>query len=149
MERGSIAQLKARPKPFSQVFMHALIPANYITSKIVFTGVEHPESHLTTFNAQMIISGGTDAIHCKMFMGTLTDTTLQWFSGLPDGHITSFDQFSKLFSDTNPKMTKETTRKCSYQSLKTLHTKKFLKTTFSPLPLSHQPKPPIWNVLNV
>jgi len=56
-----------------------------------FTGVEDPESHLIAFNAQMIISGGTDAKHCKMFMGTLTGMTLQWFVGLPDGHITSFD----------------------------------------------------------
>jgi len=45
----------------------------------------------------MIISRGTDVIHCKMFMGTLTGTTLQWFVGLLDGHITSFDQFSELF----------------------------------------------------
>ena len=30
-----------------------------------------------------------------MFMGT----TLQWFSGFPDGHISSFDQFSELFRE--------------------------------------------------
>ncbi|XP_068498551.1 uncharacterized protein [Phaseolus vulgaris] len=47
----------------------------------------------------MIIYGGIDAIQCKMFMGTFTSTTLQWFSGLPDGHITSFDQFSELFTE--------------------------------------------------
>ena len=47
----------------------------------------------------MIIYGGIDAIHCKMFMGTFTSTTLQWFSGLPDGHITSFDQFFELFTE--------------------------------------------------
>jgi len=32
-----------------------------------------------------------------MFMDTLTGTTIQSFSGLPDGHITSFAQFTKLF----------------------------------------------------
>jgi len=47
----------------------------------------------------MIIFRGTDVIHCKMFMGTFTGTTLQWFSGLPDGHITSFDQFSDLLKE--------------------------------------------------
>jgi len=67
--------------------MDVIIPANYITLKIVFMGVEDPKSHLMAFNAQMIISGGTKAIHCKMFMGTFTGTTLQWFSGLLDGHI--------------------------------------------------------------
>jgi len=89
-EQGLIAQLRARPKPFSQMIMDAIIPANYITPKIVFTGVEDPESHLTVFNAQMIILGGTNAIHCKMFMGTFTST---------NGHITSFFQFFELFME--------------------------------------------------
>jgi len=71
--------------------MDVVILANYTTHKITFTGLEDPESHLTAFNAQMIISGGTNAIHCKMFMGMLTETSLQWCVALPDGHITSFD----------------------------------------------------------
>jgi len=98
-ERGQTAQLRARPRPFSKTIMDIVIPTNYIMPKIVFMGVEDPESHLTTFNAQMIILGGTDAIHCKMFMGTFTGTALQWFSGLPKGHITSFDQFFELFRE--------------------------------------------------
>jgi len=98
-ERDPIIQLRARPKPFSQAIMDVIIPANYITPKIVFTGVEDPESHLIAFNAQMIISRGTNAIHCKMFMGMFIGTMLQWFSGLPDGHITFFDQFSELFRE--------------------------------------------------
>ena len=47
----------------------------------------------------MIIYGGANAVHCKMFMGTFTGTTLQWFSGLPDRHIISFDQFFELFRE--------------------------------------------------
>jgi len=34
-----------------------------------------------------------------MFMGTFMGTTLQWFSGLLDGHITFFDQFAELFRE--------------------------------------------------
>jgi len=79
--------------------MDPIIPTNFITPKIVFTGVEDLETNLTTFNAQMMISGGPDVMHCKIFMGTFTSTTLQWFVGLPDGHITSFDQFSGLFRE--------------------------------------------------
>jgi len=82
-EQGPIAQLRARPIPFSQAIMDAVIPANFITPNIVFTGVENPETHLTTFNAQMMISGRMDVMHCKMFKGTFTSTTLQWFVGLP------------------------------------------------------------------
>jgi len=58
------------------------MPPYYITPKIVFFfGVEDPESHRKAFRAQMIISGGFDAIRYKMHMGTFTGTTLQWFSG--------------------------------------------------------------------
>jgi len=79
--------------------MDALVSPHYIMPKIVFTGVEDPENHLSVFNAQMIIYGGKDAIHCKIFMGTFIGTTLQWFSCLLDSHITSFDQFSELFRE--------------------------------------------------
>jgi len=34
-----------------------------------------------------------------MFIGTFTGTTLQWFSGIPDGQITSFPQFSRMFRE--------------------------------------------------
>ena len=72
---------------------------HYVAPKIAFTRVEDPESHLTAFNAHMIISGGSNVVRCKMFMGTCTGTTIQWFSGFPDGHISSFAQFAKLFRE--------------------------------------------------
>ena len=67
-----------------------------MTQKITFTGITDPEAHITTFHTWMMISGGTDAIHCKLFMGTFSGTTLDWFISLPDGHISSFDQISIL-----------------------------------------------------
>jgi len=45
----------------------------------------------------MMISGGTDTMHDKLFMNTFSGTTLDWFISLLDRHITSFDQFSTLF----------------------------------------------------
>jgi len=98
-ERGPTIQPRARSMPYSGAIMDAVIPVIFITSKIFFTGAEDPKAHLTTFNAQMMISGGTNAMHCKMFMGTFTVTTLQCFVGLPDDHITSFYQFSGLFRE--------------------------------------------------
>jgi len=79
--------------------MDTVIPANFMGPNIAFTCVEDPEAHITAFHTEMMISGGTDAIHCKLFMGTFSDTTLDWFISLPDGHITSFDQFSTLFKE--------------------------------------------------
>ena len=87
------------PEPFSRAIMDEPVPAHYMAPKIAFKGVEDPESHLTAFNAQMIISGGSNVARCKMFMGTFTGTTIQWLSGLPDGHISSFAQFAKLFRE--------------------------------------------------
>jgi len=38
-------------------------------------------------------------MHCKLFMSTFSGRTLDWFISLPDGNITSFDQFSTLFRE--------------------------------------------------
>jgi len=83
--------------PFSQAIMNAVIPTNFMTPKITFTGTEDPEARITAFHTQIMIIGGTNAMHCKLFMGTFSSTALDWFINLPDGHITTFDQFCTLF----------------------------------------------------
>ena len=85
------------PMPFSQEVMDSVVPANTVAVKASFTGVEDPEAHLTAFHTQMMLSGGSDAVCCKVFMSTLSGTALDWFVSLPTGHITSFQQFSKMF----------------------------------------------------
>ncbi|XP_068504460.1 uncharacterized protein [Phaseolus vulgaris] len=87
------------PMPFAQAITDTAIPASVVAVKASFTGVEDPEAHLTAFHTQMMLSGGSYAVYCKMFMSTLQGTTLEWFVSLPTGHITSFQQFSKLFID--------------------------------------------------
>jgi len=91
--------VKARPMSFSQAIINFVIPTNFMTPIITFTGTEDPEAHITTFHTQMMISAGTDVMHCKLFKGTFTCTTLDWFIGLLNGHIISFDQFSTLFRE--------------------------------------------------
>jgi len=85
--------------PFSQAIMDAVIPATFVGPKATFTGVEDPEAHLTAFHTQMMLVGGSDAVRCKLFMSTLVGTAMDWFISLPDGHITSFTQLSKLFRE--------------------------------------------------
>jgi len=85
------------PMPFSQEIMDTVVPANAVVVKASFTGVEDPEAHLTAFHTQMMLSGGSDAVYCKVFMSTLSGTALDWFVSLPTGHITTFQQFSKMF----------------------------------------------------
>jgi len=85
------------PMPFSQEIMDSVVSANTVAVKASFTGVEDPEAHLTAFHTQMMLSGGSDAVYCKMFMSTLSGTALDWFVSIPTGHITTFQQFSKMF----------------------------------------------------
>jgi len=96
-ERAPPAPPRAFPMPFSQAIMDAVIPATFVGPKATFTGVEDPEAHLTAFHTQMMLSGGSDAVHYKLFMSMLTGTTLDWLVSLPDGYVTSFVQFSTLF----------------------------------------------------
>jgi len=85
------------PMPFSQEIMEPVVPANTVAVKASFTRVEDPEAHLTAFHTQMMLLGGSDAVYCKVVMSTLSGTALDWFVSLPTGHITTFQQFSKMF----------------------------------------------------
>ena len=85
--------------PFSQEILDAVIPNTFARPKVIFTGMEDPEAHLTAFHTQMVLVGGSDAARCKLFMSTLTGMAMDWFISLPNGHITSFRQLSQLFRE--------------------------------------------------
>jgi len=61
--------------------------------------MEDLEAHLIAFHTQMILVGGFDAVRCKLFMSTLIGMAMDWFISLPEGHITSFTQLSRLFRE--------------------------------------------------
>jgi len=98
-ERAPPLPVRAHPMPFSQVIMDAVIPAMFMGPKVTFTSVEDPEAHIKVFHTQLMLSGGSDAVYCKLFMSTLAEAVLDWFVSLPDEHITSFDQFTRLFRE--------------------------------------------------
>jgi len=77
-----------------------VIPHMFVGLKVTFTGMEDPEAHLTVFHTQMMLVSGSDAVRCKLLMSTLTGMSMDWFISLPDGHITSFAQLSKLFRES-------------------------------------------------
>ncbi len=47
----------------------------------------------------MMLTRGFDVVYCKLLMSTLAGAALEWFVSLPDGHITTFDQFATLFRE--------------------------------------------------
>jgi len=85
--------------PFSQQILDAVIPNTFVGPKVIITGMEDPEAHLSAFHTQMVLVGGSDAAKCKLFMNILTGMAMDWFISLPDGHITSFRQLSRLFRE--------------------------------------------------
>jgi len=85
--------------PFSQEVLDAVVPNTFTGPKAIFTGREDPEAHLSAFHTQMVLVGGTDAAKCEIFMSTLTGDAMDWFISLPDAHITSFRQLSRLFRE--------------------------------------------------
>ena len=52
---------------------------------------------LKTFHSHMLISGGNNALKCKMFIGTLLGVALDWFSGINNRLIIGFEDFSYQF----------------------------------------------------
>ncbi|XP_068503530.1 uncharacterized protein [Phaseolus vulgaris] len=85
--------------PFAQEILDATIPNTFAGPKVIFTGMEDPEAHLTAFHTQMLLVRGSDAARCKLFMSTLTGMAMDWFISLPNDHITSFQQLSQLFRE--------------------------------------------------
>jgi len=79
--------------------MDTALPTTSLGSKVTFTGVEDPEAHLMAFHTQKMLTGGSDVVYCKLLMSTWAGATLEWFVSLPDGHITTFDQFATLFKE--------------------------------------------------
>jgi len=76
--------------PFSLEILEVVIPNTFAGPKVIFTGMEDPEAHLSAFHTQMVLVGGSDAVKCKLFMSTLTGMAMDWFISLPNSHITSF-----------------------------------------------------------
>jgi len=75
-EQAPPTPVRARPMPFSQAIMDTVILATFMGLKVTFTGVEDPEAHIIAFHTQMMLSGGSDTMHYKLFMSTLSGTAL-------------------------------------------------------------------------
>jgi len=76
-ERAPPVPLRARPMSFSQAIMNVALPTTSLGPKVSFIGVEDLEAHLTTFHTQTMLTGGSDAVYCKMLMSTLSGATLE------------------------------------------------------------------------
>ena len=85
--------------PFSQAILETAIPNTFTGPKVTFTRMEDHEAHLTAFHTHMMLVCGSDAVRCKLLMSTLIGMPMDWFISLPEGHITSFTELSRLFRE--------------------------------------------------
>ena len=67
-EHAPPVPFRARPMSFSRAIMNAALPTTSLGPMVSFTGVEDPKAHLTAFHTQMMLTGGSDAVYCKMLM---------------------------------------------------------------------------------
>ncbi|XP_068474842.1 uncharacterized protein [Phaseolus vulgaris] len=98
-EPETTSPLREFTTPFKQAILGTTIPNTFTGPKVTFTGKEDPEAHHAAFHTQMMLVGGSDAVKCKLFMSILTGMALDWFVSLPEGHVTSFAQLSRLFRE--------------------------------------------------
>jgi len=83
-------EVKPNFQPFSECIVNEPILKNYVFPKISsFTRMQDLNAHIKTFRAQMLIHEGSDALRCKILVGSLVGTALDWFSNLLERLITS------------------------------------------------------------
>ncbi|XP_015969764.1 uncharacterized protein LOC107493189 [Arachis duranensis] len=62
-----------------------------------YKGIGEPKVHVTNFESMMFLNSDGNPILCRSFSTFLDGAALLWFSNLPTGSITSFDEFAKMF----------------------------------------------------
>jgi hypothetical protein len=85
-------------QPFSGEIQGVAVPRHFREPTIdSYDGTGDPQSHVSTFQTQMFISGADDALSCKIFAGTLKGVAHMWIAGLPTRSVTSFDELATRF----------------------------------------------------
>ncbi|XP_015937749.1 uncharacterized protein LOC107463468 [Arachis duranensis] len=90
---------RRRTNPFSEEIMSFKMPKGFTLPMTLtpYKGIGDPKIHVTKFESMMFLNSDSDPILCRYFPTFLYGAALLWFSNLPAGSITSFDEFAKLF----------------------------------------------------
>ncbi|XP_072087342.1 uncharacterized protein [Arachis hypogaea] len=90
---------RRRTNPFSEEIMSFKMPKSFTLPMTLtpYKGIGDPKIHVTKFESMMFLNSDSDPILCRSFPTFLDGAALLWFSNLPAGSITSFDEFAKLF----------------------------------------------------
>ncbi|KAL4276738.1 hypothetical protein AHAS_Ahas20G0237200 [Arachis hypogaea] len=84
--------------PFTREIMKTKIPKDFkLPDMTLYDGTTDPNHHLSNFRSRMYLTDASDAVRCKAFPTTLTNTAIRWFDNLPPKSISSFDDLAKKF----------------------------------------------------
>ena len=84
--------------PFTaSINSHPLPPKFKMPSLDSYDGKHDHFDHIATFKTIMQLKGLPDEIMCRAFPTTLKGLARVWFSKIPPGTVSSFEELSKLF----------------------------------------------------
>ncbi|QHO43568.1 uncharacterized protein [Arachis hypogaea] len=72
---------------------------NLPTTLKPYEGTGDPNIHVTKFHSMMFLNSAFDPILCRYFPTFLDGATLLWFSSLPAGSISIFQELADLFTN--------------------------------------------------
>ncbi|XP_057760916.1 uncharacterized protein LOC130981340 [Arachis stenosperma] len=98
-EKTHVRTTRRQNNPFSEEIMSFKMPKNFTLPMTLtpYKGIGDPKIHVTKFESMMFLNSDSDPILCRSFPTFLDGAALLWFSNLPAGSISSFDEFTKLF----------------------------------------------------
>ncbi|XP_057734663.1 uncharacterized protein LOC130950136 [Arachis stenosperma] len=90
---------KKRTNPFAKEVTSFEMPQNFTLPSTLkpYNGIGDPNVHVTKFQAMMFMNKDSDPILCRTFPTFLDGAALIWFSNLPEGSISSFDELADQF----------------------------------------------------
>lgn len=98
LERETTNKLPHDFQPSSKAIEVEPFQPYFLVPKIEdFHGSKDQRRRLTNFQAQILISRGSNALCCKMSLGTLLEASLMWFASFSYQSIINFHDFSKKF----------------------------------------------------
>ncbi|XP_025703987.1 uncharacterized protein [Arachis hypogaea] len=108
--QGSIDPLNIAPpkekltidNPFSEEITNYQMPKNFTlpTALEPYKGFGDPRAHVKKFQSMMFFNGPkNEPVLCRAFPTYLDGTALLWFSKLPEGSISSFEDLARSFID--------------------------------------------------
>ncbi|XP_016194962.1 uncharacterized protein LOC107635928 [Arachis ipaensis] len=88
--------------PFSEEITNYQMPKNFKlpSSLEPYKGIGDPQAHIKKFQSMMFFNGpNNEPVLCRAFPTYLDGAALLWFSKLPAGSISSFEELAKSFID--------------------------------------------------